>query len=106
MGSETSRQALGRFINALTDQLQSQPGDVIAVTHGTFMALYCGRMFGVDASKLWRRLTMPCFTVFQRVEQLSLGPGTHAKMPTNETGCASAANVGRGNPPDGPAIYE
>ena len=98
MGSATSRQALDRFIKALTDQLRSQPGDVIAVIHGTVMALYCGRMFGVDTAHLWQRLTTPCFTVSQRVEQLSPGPGTHGKMPTNETGCASVANVGRGTP--------
>ena len=40
MGSETSKQVPDRFIKALTDQLRSQPGDVIAVTHGTVMALY------------------------------------------------------------------
>ena len=106
MGSETGKQALDRFTKALNDQLRSRSGDVIAVTHGTIMALYCGEVLGFDATKVWQRLSMPCFIVLEPDERRSPGQRTGGTAREDRIHSVSMSAVGSRGSSDGLAIYQ
>ena len=105
MGSETGKQALDRFTKSLHDRLNSQSGDVVAVTHGTVMALYCGEVLGFDAAEVWQRLPMPCFVVLEPGERRSHGHHTGRPQREDRIQLVSISDVLSSGPTDGLAIY-
>ena len=59
-GNETADEAHGRFAGVVRGVLAKYPdGPVVAVTHGTVMALFVARANGLDAFPLWKRLGLP-----------------------------------------------
>lgn len=76
-GSETAREAEGRFRKGVIDALASRPGKRLAVvTHGTVMALALAQANGLEPFALWQSLKLPEAIVVRRdltiVERLSL----------------------------------
>jgi len=63
-GNETGEQARQRFARAIERVLaRHADGNVIAVSHGTVMALFVAAYAGVDGYALWQRLGLPCYIV-------------------------------------------
>ena len=60
-GIETADEACDRLAGALA-QHKGRP--LVAVTHGTVLSLYAGRLLGLDPHDLWRNLRMPDAFVF------------------------------------------
>lgn len=72
-GIETADEACERLAGALARH-KGRP--LVAVTHGTALSLYAGKLLDVDAHDLWRSLHMPDAFVFDAqgglVERISL----------------------------------
>lgn len=63
-GTETARQALARFSEALDAALGGEIARSVAVVaHGTVISLYVAARFGLDGFALWYRLGLPAFVV-------------------------------------------
>jgi broad specificity phosphatase PhoE len=58
-GAETADQARCRFTISLVRLIARAPGDVVAVTHGTVMALFVAEVAGVEPFDFWKRQQMP-----------------------------------------------
>jgi broad specificity phosphatase PhoE len=65
LGEESGDEALARFERALCAAVTETPdeADVIAVTHGTVIALFVAAHAGVDGFELWKRLRCPSFVI-------------------------------------------
>jgi broad specificity phosphatase PhoE len=65
LGEESGVDALARFNLALTTLIAETPEDrhLVAVTHGTVIALLVAAHNRVDGFQLWRQLTCPSFVV-------------------------------------------
>jgi 2,3-bisphosphoglycerate-dependent phosphoglycerate mutase len=65
LGDESGAEALARFSHALTELVAETPEErhVVAVTHGTVIALLVAAHNRVDGFELWRRLACPSFVV-------------------------------------------
>lgn len=81
-GNESAAKALARFRHGIARVLLFGDREPILVTHGTVMSLYIAARAGVDAARLWRQLSMPCYVVlddetggFDGVEHLSVATG-------------------------------
>lgn len=61
-GEETANAAEARFAGALHAQIEHHAGrSLVAVAHGTVIALYVARRAGLDGFALWERLGLPSF---------------------------------------------
>jgi broad specificity phosphatase PhoE len=65
LGDESGAQALARFEQALFAAVAETPDerDVVAVTHGTVIALFVAAHAGGDGFRLWQRLRCSSFVV-------------------------------------------
>lgn len=64
IGSESARDALDRFSRAVADLAAQDPAsNLVAVAHGTVIALLVGARGGMDARLVWKRLQCPSFVV-------------------------------------------
>jgi broad specificity phosphatase PhoE len=64
-GDETADQAYDRFCAALQRQRTSGARDIVAVTHGTILSIYVGRILGIDPLPFWRALTTPAAVILE-----------------------------------------
>jgi broad specificity phosphatase PhoE len=65
-GEETGEQARQRFQSAIETIFMRHPTKtILAVTHGTVMALYMAQAAQVDPVMFWRNLGMPAYVVLQ-----------------------------------------
>lgn len=63
-GGESADECHTRFAGALLPELDRRPGQTVAVvTHGTVLSLFVARRCGLEAYKLWERLSTPSFVV-------------------------------------------
>jgi broad specificity phosphatase PhoE len=59
-GAETADQILARFHTAIARAQHANPGrDILAVTHGTALAIYLSRVAGIDPLSFWQTMTLP-----------------------------------------------
>ncbi len=58
-GAETANQARRRFTLALMRLVTGTAGDVVAVSHGTVIALFVAEAGGVEPFAFWKRQEMP-----------------------------------------------
>lgn len=66
LGTESGAAALERFSAALTSQVaQTAERTLVAITHGTVIALFAGAQNRLDAFDLWRRLACPAMVVLE-----------------------------------------
>lgn len=66
LGNESGAAALKRFSAALTSQVaQTAERNLVAITHGTVIALFAGAHNMLDAFDLWRRLSCPAMVVLE-----------------------------------------
>jgi broad specificity phosphatase PhoE len=65
VGNESAAQALARFESALAAALAATPADehLVAITHGTVIALLVAAHNPIDGFALWQRLQCPSFVV-------------------------------------------
>ncbi len=84
LGRESGAQALARFSAALAAAIDaaSDARTLVAVSHGTVIALFAAAHNDIDAHELWRRLQCPSYVVLSapqyriiRVEENPLGDG-------------------------------
>lgn len=62
-GVESAAQARQRFTQAIMRLVAETRGDVVAVSHGTVMALFVAEVTGAEPFAFWKRLEMPCAVV-------------------------------------------
>lgn len=55
-GEETASESLARFSTALEGVMADEPGNVVAVTHGTVMSLWLSPVLELPASEIWTSL--------------------------------------------------
>lgn len=71
-GGETASEALSRFSTGIARLLATRPvGDIVVVTHGTVMSLYCASRTGDDPFTLWQSLRLPDLRALIRSEESS-----------------------------------
>jgi broad specificity phosphatase PhoE len=64
LGAESGRRALTRFAGAIDEQLTHTVGqNLVAITHGTVIALFVAAHNGIDGFELWKRLDCPSYVV-------------------------------------------
>lgn len=75
-GDESADAVFKRMCRALDRARSADPdGDVVAVTHGTALSLYVGRMLGRDAAALWRQLGFSTAAILSGTELRLVAPG-------------------------------
>jgi broad specificity phosphatase PhoE len=66
LGVESARDALNRFAGAIGVELTRTRGcNLVAVTHGTVIALFVAMHNHIGGFELWKRLTCPSFVVLE-----------------------------------------
>jgi broad specificity phosphatase PhoE len=66
LGTESARDALNRFSSAVSAELtQAVARNLVAITHGTVIALFAAAHNDIDGFELWKRLACPSFVVLE-----------------------------------------
>jgi broad specificity phosphatase PhoE len=78
-GDETAAQALARFSTAIEQAQAAHPNtNLIAVAHGTVIALFVAHHAGGDAFEFWNRLDLPSFVAIDAGRVVALVPSIRA----------------------------